>query len=221
MPQGQPGVPVVGSVGTSLSNLGERLVPDIASNALIFRGREDEVDQVRDLLALVDVQSSFISKWYPVGNATSRASRPRAAVSSSATRPSSPRRMRRSARRRARAPQPLVGQHALGAGDLVGSGFILYPDSGGFVYRGTTARHAVVNNLISQLRDLSRSEEIVYEFYKLKHGKAEDIAATMTDLINSTQIGRHIAAHRPRARREPLEHQRAEPEVARQPPSRP
>lgn len=190
---GQPAAPV--ALGSSLSNMGERLTIDLSSNSLLFRGREDEADLVRDLLMLVDVESSLITRWFPVGTSTSEA------VAAEG------RRLQLGdvttftadggAGAAGRAQPGAVG----GGGELAGSGFVLYPDSGGFVYRGTARQQARVEALVVQLRDLSASEEIVYEFYKLKHGKSAEIAATLQDLISSSAsagrsplLGRNLGA---------------------------
>lgn len=191
------------SLSSSLSNIPERLTVDLSSNSLIFRGREDEADYVRELLELVDVESSLITKWYPVGSSTADA------VAAEGRRLQLGDSVMFTADQGAASggiasrgqPAGLPGA----AADLAGSGFVIYPDSGGFVYRGTAQQHARVDMLVAQLRDLSASEEIVYEFYKLKHGTAEEIAATLQDLISSTSsagrsplLGRNLGSNQPR-----------------------
>ena len=45
---------------------------------------------------------------------------------------------------------------------------VIYPEAGGFMYRGTPQQHAKVNDLIQVLGPLSEfNDEVVYEFYKL------------------------------------------------------
>ena len=193
-PQGQPQPQAIGSAFSgSLTNLSERLVVDQGSNSLFFRGRDDEKDQVGELLTLVDVISTLVTKWYPVGNATTdavAAEGRRLQLGDSITFQPNEGSAGAGGTNRAAVPNPNIQNLAGGAGgsqEIAGSGFILYPDSGGFVYRGTPEQHNRVNWLIDQLKELSKSEEVVYEFYKLKHGKSEEIATTLQDLISSTQ----------------------------------
>src|SRR5690606_21093308 len=68
---------------------------------------------------------------------------------------------------------------------LSGSGFVIYPSAGGFIYRGTEAQHARVDALVRELGDLIDRDTTITEFYKLKHAKAEEAA----DLINSLLTG--------------------------------
>ena len=72
---GQPGqpAPIPAAPVTSTSNLNERLTVDPSSNALWFRGREDETRMVADLLHLVDVANALVSRFYPVGLSTAEA----------------------------------------------------------------------------------------------------------------------------------------------------
>lgn len=188
--QPQP-VPAAGFSG-SLSNLSDRLIIEPGSNSLIFRGREDEKYQVQELLSMVDVIGTLLTQWYPVGNATTdavAAEGRRQQLGDSVTFEPNDGTTGTTGFNNNRAPGQNTGIPSLQGGttELAGSGFILYPESGGFVYRGTPEQHHRVVGLIEQLRDLSRSEEIVYEFYKLKHGKSEEIATTLQDLITSTQ----------------------------------
>ena len=177
----------------TLSSLPDRLIVDPSSNSLFFKGREDEKDQIAEYLELVDVTSTLISKWYPVGNATSEAVAKEGALQQlgpSTSFVSGDSTTGASALTPQRVPTNPAVQGQAGAQDVVGAGFVLYPDSGGFVYRGTPQQHQHVTALIEQLRELSKSEEVVYEFYKLRHGKSEDIAATLQDLISSTESAR-------------------------------
>ena len=68
---GQPGqnpaAQAAFSLGGTSVNLGEHLTIDASSNALFFRGRIDEGGYLKDLLELVDVPNSMVSRWYPVG----------------------------------------------------------------------------------------------------------------------------------------------------------
>jgi general secretion pathway protein D len=74
--------------------------------------------------------------------------------------------------------------------NFAGTGFTIFPENGGFIYRGTDAQHERVAALVDQLKDLSARDEVILEFYKLKHGKSTDVAEVVQNLItNSTPTG--------------------------------
>lgn len=192
---GQPPINVPGFGAASLSNLPERLTPDATSNALFFRGRPDEAGQLRRLLKLVDVPNSLIARWYPVGTATAEAvsaEGKRQQLGDSVAFEASDSGQRQGGTGRNSNPGlqvNIVSQGGLGASqsqELVGSGFVLYPASGGFMYRGTEPQHAKIVELIATLGDLSERDQIDLGFFKLKHGKAEDVAEIVQNLINNT-----------------------------------
>ncbi len=177
------------STSGGLLALEDRLSVDPQSNALFYRGRPDELERFKDLLALVDVPNALVSRWYPVGaaadaiaNAGRREGLGQTVVeegSTLSTGTSGPSPQGRAT------PQP--GQAGLQNVEAAGSGFVIYPDAGGFLYRGTEAQHERVKALVSELRDLATQELIVVEFYKLKHAKAEDVANLLNELVTGQQ----------------------------------
>jgi len=190
---GQPGVPGAapapgGAAAGQITNLGDRITIDPTSNALYLRGRQDEEELLANLLEVVDVPNSMKSVWYAVGNKTAQA----VAVQGRAEQlgtiseqdlsdPSRP----------AGAAGGVAGGLQRGAGssqDTLGSGagFVLYPDAGGFFYRGTDAQQARVEALVKMLKSISADEIVTYEFYKLKHGKAPDVAEIIQNLLSNT-----------------------------------
>lgn len=195
---GAPGQPVaVGGAGTTISNLPDRLMLDPSTNALLFRGRPDEVQMLRSLLPMVDVPNAIEARWYPIGmraaemvtdwarrlqlgDVTYFESSDSQGFGGGGATPLG-RGVNRGAVNAALPP----GQQSDASGSA-GAGFVVYPDAGGFMYRGTAQQHAKVKELIDKLGPLSEFDDtIVYEFYKLKHSKAEDVANTINDLINS------------------------------------
>lgn len=206
-PQGNTPAPVV--AGGTLSNLPERLTVDPGGNALFFRGREDEARLLADLLAIVDVPITLVSKFYPVGIETAETvategSRQQLGdvttfeSSAAGTSTGFGGRTNLAGQR----PQGNVAGAVQQAG-LSGSGFVIYPAAGGFIYRGTDAQHARVESLVRELGDLIDRDSIVTEFIKLKYAKAEDVAETITSLItgqspttgsNSPLLGRDLGS---------------------------
>ncbi len=187
---GQPNPAAVAAAASSMSSLADRLTVDPQSNALLLRGRDDEAEQLSRLLPVIDVPNSLEPKWYGVGNATAEA------VSSAGRRQllgevtvftpsqsSSGSAGVNPVNFPGRSPLP---QQAAGvaAGGFVGSGFVLYPEAGGFIYYGTPAQHSRVELLVEQLDELSARDVVVYEFYKLKHAKQEEVVEILDSLVS-------------------------------------
>lgn len=186
---GQPNQPqIVGVSSPSTLNINERLTVDPASNALLFRGRPDEQKLLADTLKLVDVPNTLEQRFYPVGLATAEAVANAGAkeqLGGSTTFESSTGRGGATTGR-VGVPQPGVPGFPQQANEVVGVGFVIYPESGGFMYRGTPAQHQRVQALIAQLKDLSERDRVTIEFYKLKHGKAEEVATVIQNLLSNT-----------------------------------
>lgn len=58
--------------GSSLDNLGDRLMVDPQANALIFKGTEEELDQVRAILDVIDVPNTLEPRNYFAGSSASK-----------------------------------------------------------------------------------------------------------------------------------------------------
>lgn len=181
---GQPAVP--GAAVSTITNLSERLSVDPSSNALFFRGRPDEGEFLADLLQIVDVPNGLVSRWYPVGNSTAEAvaSAGRAEqLGNVTTFESSSGGQSRGGSTGVRTGSPQGG----GAqAETAGAGFVLYPEAGGFIYRGTESQHHRVEALVASLKDLSERDRMVYEFYRLRHGKAADVAEIIQNLLSNS-----------------------------------
>ncbi|MBY0262414.1 MAG: hypothetical protein K2Q20_08730, partial [Phycisphaerales bacterium] len=161
------------------------------ANALYFRGREDERTLLGELLTLVDTPNAMIAKWYPVGLSTAEAvanagvGQQLGNVSTFETSSG-----RGGGSRGGVIGQPGAAQGGQGQSQFSGTGFTIFPENGGFIYRGTEPQHLRVAALVDQLKDLSERDAVVLEFYKLKHGKATDVAEVVQNLItNSTPVG--------------------------------
>ncbi len=227
---GQGNQPIAAPTGGSFSNLPERLSVEPGGNALFFRGREDEARLLADLLAIVDVPITLVSRFYPVGIDTAETvategSRQQLGEvttfeSSASTSGASAGLGRAQQLGRAGQANQLGGSQQVSSS---GSGFVIYPAAGGFIYRGTEAQHARVDSLVRELGDLIDRDSVTTEFYKLKYAKAEDVAETINGLISgqaptggssSPLLGRDLgsrdAAGRQRRVTNPLQNQPAE-----------
>lgn len=205
----QPGQQAAAGLAGVLTNLPERLSVDPGSNALIFRGRDDEGQLLADLLALVDVPITLVSRFYSVGSETAETvatEGSRQLLGEVTTFQSADGGLgaRGALTARPAGAAQVPGQTQQQSG-LSGSGFVIYPRAGGFIYRGTEAQHARVDALVRELGDLIDNDTPVTMFYKLKHQKAEDVANTINSLLsgqarqggaNSPLLGRDLGTQR-------------------------
>ncbi len=182
---------------TNLSNLADRLIPDPSSNALIFRGRPDEQEFITRLLAVVDKPNRLRPKWYPIGSAAIQLAQhgQRQGLGQIVTLPSA---------RDASAGAGNIAFNGLNTGNQPGlqqgqvnpfgqgsqtteggSIFLIDPEGRGFIYYGTEQQQVEVQRLADEFKEITAAETVVYEFYKLRHGKADDIAAIIQELITN------------------------------------
>jgi type II secretory pathway component GspD/PulD (secretin) len=179
-----------GAGGQTITNLSERMTVDPTSNALYLRGRDDEQSLLRDMLVVIDAPNAMVSKWYPVGNKTSQA----VAAAGKAEQLGSVTEFDFADSGGGGRSGALGGGAARGAGGAggqndtsgAGTGFVLYPEAGGFIYRGTEPQHTRVDALVRSLSMISADEKPTIEFYKLHHGKSTDVADTIQNLISNS-----------------------------------
>lgn len=171
-----------------------RLSIDPAGNGLIMFGLPEERVAVENLLAIIDRPSELRSDFYAVGtraarliaeSASSQGLGPVTEASGEQSRggfgaiPTQ--------NRLGGALGGALGGQSAATQAAIGSGFVLYPEAGGFDYRGTDAQHEQVRAIINRLSDRIRDEEIVYEFYKLRHTLSDDVAGIVQSLVTSSQ----------------------------------
>jgi general secretion pathway protein D len=184
-PAGGVAQPGLGQGLGTLVNLADRLTPDPQSNRLIFKGRPDELEQIRRLLAVVDTPNVLVPRWYPVGGAATTITQlgkrrglgevtQLSAQPTAGTGPTAP------------IPGQAVAPGAQAQLDPGGPVFILDLEGRGFMYYGTPEQHAIVQELVTEAEKLVEGESIVYEFYKLAHAKAEETAEVIRSLLTST-----------------------------------
>lgn len=174
--------PVVSMGGSSLTNLAERITIDPQGNALIFKGTEDEVDRVRQLLAVIDVPNTLEPRNYFAGSSAAQ--------------------IADIAKRRGlgeviqiEAPNvnqfnPYIGfnnqsnQSSQGSDPGQGGPVMVVDKSrGNIIYYGTQDQQAQLAALLDELR--TEDERVVIKEYPLNHTDA----LTITDLLNGIITG--------------------------------
>lgn len=180
----------------SISNLQDRLSPDPSGNALIFRGRADEEGFLRQLIGVVDVPSTLVPRWYGLGSGAqeiAEGGRRRglgAVIDLAQSR-------QRGANQQGFSFDGGVFMSPDGNLDVNnqrgrnepssegGPAFMLDADGRGFIYYGTPEQHLEVARLVEEMQEVTRSEGVMYEFYKLKHANAEETAEIIQGLLNN------------------------------------
>ncbi len=186
---------------TNLSNLADRLIPDPQSNSLIFRGRPDEQEFITRLLKVVDRPNKLRPKWYPIGSAAIQLAQhgKRQGLGEIVTLPSSRDGVTTgiggggniafNGLNAGNQPGNALGQfNAFGQSNQTAEGgsiFLIDPEGRGFIYYGTEQQQVEVQRLATEFKEITASETIVYEFYKLRNSKAEDIAPIIQELITN------------------------------------
>lgn len=176
-----------------LENLVERLTIDPQGNALIFRGRPDEAEQVRRVLAIVDQPSSLRPRRYFTGTATRDIARFAAQQGLGELTTISVEQLDpfgggfqtgfQQPGRVTFPGQQQFGQFGAGAEQPFKGGPVLVLDEerGYIVYYGTTAQQDKLQQLVEQFRP--EDENIVIREYRLEHGDAEQVAELLRAIL--------------------------------------
>ncbi|MFG0258594.1 MAG: type II secretion system protein GspD [Phycisphaerales bacterium JB043] len=147
------------------SNLARRLVADRSSNALLFRGTEEEAAELQGLVALVDQPSRIVIRRYNAGAMSP-------VIASYGERQGLGPVVR------------LASASATQQQNFFGSGFVVEDtESGAFTYYGTTSQHDAVRDLVEEFADQVQNETMVVEFYKLQNADADEAAELISQLL--------------------------------------
>jgi len=181
----QPGIQ--GGGGQTISSLADRLTIDPQSNALLFRGKPDEMELLTRMVTIVDVLTSLEGKWYPIGSAAATVAQQaqRLGLGTLITLQNG---QQDATAVRALAPgQPggAFGQNNQ-ASEMGGSTFVLDGQGRGFMYYGTAEQQQRVEKLTEEFAPLTELESVVYEFYKLRHSEAEKVAEVIQGLLSNS-----------------------------------
>ena len=173
----------------SLDNLADRLTIDPSGNALIFRGTEDEVEQVRSVLQIIDVPTTLTPKEYKAGaNA--------AMIADIASQRGLGQVIRLEDTQNANTQQTFFGPGNFGRGgnqfqnqnttqSTLGGGSVMMVDEvrGTILYYGTEKQQEQLGALIDALQlDL---EEIVIERYPVRNVDAKELADLLQAIIEN------------------------------------
>lgn len=190
--QNQPNVnaPAVAGAGGSLTSLDSRLFVD-QGNALLFKGTQDEFDQLAEIVEMIDQISPLISRRYSAGTVVEDVAR--------------------AAEREGLGPvtysvginaQSGFGSNAFGGrrninnqfGGLnnqqpatYGSGFTVDVNTGSFVYHGTDAQHERVAQLVREFSEQAIRDQIEIRAYKLRHADPLEVERILEELIQDQQ----------------------------------
>lgn len=173
----------------AVDNLADRLTVDPQGNALIFRGAEAEIEQVRAILSVIDVPPSLRPERYDVGSsarAIANIARDRGLGEVTSITTDAEREL----------------QYQFGGGfaqaDFLrqqnpgsttgGPVMVVDEERGRIIYYGTSMQHEQFKTLVDTLG--VEDERIVLQPYRLKNAKAEDVATLIQGLLtNQTPTG--------------------------------
>ena len=183
---GRQGVPgqdpnALGGAGGTISSLASSLRVDQQDNALIFYGREEELDEIRALAEIIDTPSRLRPVRYFTGSATQNIAQIAEetgfgeVVQLRASDPNSPSAVIEA---QARAQGIIAEDNQSGGSRLVAS-----PGDGYIVYYGTEQQHAQLEALIEQFE--TEADIVVTRPYKLEHADAEEVADLLQGLIQN------------------------------------
>ncbi|TVQ63712.1 MAG: hypothetical protein EA378_01175 [Phycisphaerales bacterium] len=179
--------------GDTFDNLADRLGIAPQGNALIFRGRDEEIEQVQAAIDLIDQPSMLQNKRYEVGRAAQQISdiaRQRGLgevivlTPQDQQQPNQFNQFRQFAQQGGQNPfqQP---QDAVVAG---GSSMVVDVETGTVIYFATSEQHAEFEKLIAEL-EIER-DAVITRTYKLAHANAEEVTEIILALIeDGTQTG--------------------------------
>lgn len=168
---------------SSIDNLADRLSIDPSGNALLFRGTEEEIDQVRKIIELIDVPTTLTPKEYKAG-----ANAAMIADIASQRGLGEVIRLEDTSQQTTQFPQfggrfgnqqQTQQQSTLGGG----SAMMVDPVRGTILYYGTSEQQIQLGALIEAL-DVE-SEEIVIERYAVKNIDATELADLLQAIIEN------------------------------------
>ncbi len=191
--QPQPGgemMVVAGGGAGRLANLPDRLSIDAQGNALIFRGMQDEADEVEAVLAVLDVPNNLETRVYFAGSAAS------AIADIARSRGLAEIQEVQSAPEETGQPgaalqpgRPIVPQQPMIPGlqgqqsqaPKGGPTMVVDTSRGIILYAGTKAQHEQVAAILKEFD--TEQDQIVVKAYQLQHADAQDVADLILSLL--------------------------------------
>lgn len=175
------------AAGAGVENFADRLRVDPQGNALIFRGRPDEADLVRQALSVVDVPSTLSPRRFFTGSATQDIARfaqlqglgEVTTISSDGTASATAAAPAIGGNRNVQNPAlaGLASEPAAAGGPVL----VVDPARGQIVYYGTPAQQEALQRVVDQFDP--EAEQVVIREYELEHADAEETAELLRELI--------------------------------------
>jgi type II secretory pathway component GspD/PulD (secretin) len=176
-----------GLAGGTLDNLADRLTVDATGNALLFRGVLEELEKVVYLIELIDVPNTLTAKNYFAGASAQQI----ADIAKSrglgeviileADSNNSNQQFQFQFNGQGQGQGGGAQQPAAVGGPVM----VVDIERGSIIYYGTEAQQEELTQILDDIK--SDDDRVVIRSYKVKHGKAEDIAATLDGIISGTQ----------------------------------
>ncbi len=184
--------PGLAGAGGSFSNLADRITVNPQGNALVFRGTEDEIARVRDLMAQIDVPPTLKPRSFYAGSSAQQIAQMaqnrglgEVIEVENASQGMDYNQMFFQNQLRQMGQQQTTG--------AVSGGPVMVVDAarGNIIYYGTPQQHAQMDTLLRELR--TDDERVVIRSYVLNHSDAEVVA----DLINGLITGQRQTGDAP------------------------
>ncbi len=173
---------VVSLAGGSLTNLGERITIDPQGNALIFKGTENEIERVRELLEVIDVPNTLEPKNYFAGSSAAQIAdiAKRRGLGEVIQIEEQSNQFSGFGNFNNQNNQFNTNSNESGQGGPV---MVVDPTRGNIIYYGTPEQQAQLSALLDELK--TEDERIVIREYQLNHTDA----ITISELLNSIITG--------------------------------
>lgn len=186
LPNGQPDPNASSGLG-SIDNLADRLTVDPQGNALVFRGRPQELALVNQVRDVIDVPNKLVPKKHFVGSAARQVAdiaRQRGlgevtTITTSQVDPNTGFDFAAAARQQQQL-QGVNNQQSTG-----GPVMVVDEGRGEIIYYGTQEQQDQLAALIKEIDP--QSERIVSIVYRLKNAKADDVAGVINGLLTNSQ----------------------------------
>lgn len=166
------------------SNLSGRLIVSPQGNAIIFRGREDELVYVQNLLEVIDRPNSIEMKRYYTGTYTSNI-----AKYASASGLGEVTQFETTQQQAGLAPgfsfNPQTGQYEQQSSTIGGSRIVADPNTGYTVYYGTLEQQVAFGNIVDTFKP--ENDIPVVRAYRLRYAKAEQVAEILQAILSGQQ----------------------------------
>ena len=187
-PQPEQPMPNQGAGGSraAFDNIAERLTVDPQGNALMFRGVDEEIDRVTEILHLIDVRSDLLPKKYVVGNAATQIAdiakqRGLGDITTIEDTSSNNNNRRNNFYDPYNNPRRSQTQTTSTGGPVM----VVDEKTGTIIYYGTDEQQKQLSRLVEELQ--LESDKVTVRTYKLRHAKAEQVAEIVLGLLQNRQ----------------------------------